>query len=221
METKLFAQSNNVCNDSMFYPEGLAAGTYPITYTLTDANGCTSSAVDSLVVYQSIIATLPASLGTICNNSPSTLALTGGSPAGGTYSGPGVSGSVFNPAAAPLGINIIYYSVMDSLGCVGQASSSSIFVNNCVGIVNQIENTELKVYPNPFTDEATFVIGSSVVLKDASLHVYDILGKEVVSLVNIQNHEFKMQRNNMTTGIYFYRLVNDSKMIGSGKLMIK
>ena len=38
-------------------------------------------------------------------------------PAGGTYAGPGVSGSSFNPATAGVGTHTLTYTVVDSLGC--------------------------------------------------------------------------------------------------------
>ncbi|WP_022821990.1 gliding motility-associated C-terminal domain-containing protein [Hymenobacter norwichensis] len=38
-------------------------------------------------------------------------------PVGGTFSGPGVSGSIFNPSAAGVGTHTITYSISDTLGC--------------------------------------------------------------------------------------------------------
>jgi trimeric autotransporter adhesin len=45
---------------------------------------------------------------TVCSDLPS-FALTGGTPSGGTYSGPGVTAGMFNPATAPAGDNVITY----------------------------------------------------------------------------------------------------------------
>ena len=61
-----------------------------------------------------IIVTCPANL-TVCIN---TLAftLTGGSPAGGTYSGQGVSGGMFDPSIAGIGSHIITYTNA-TVGC--------------------------------------------------------------------------------------------------------
>lgn len=62
------------------------------------------------------------------NDSPITL--TGGSPAGGTYSGTGVSNGVFDPAVAGVGGQVITYTYTDpTTGCSSQATRS-ITVNN-------------------------------------------------------------------------------------------
>ena len=56
-----------------------------------------------------------------CTNSP-PLTLTGGSPAGGTYSGPGVSGGIFNSATAGAGTHSIVYTYTDAFGCAASAT---------------------------------------------------------------------------------------------------
>jgi len=57
----------------------------------------------------------------ICINDGS-ITLTGGSPTGGTYSGDGVAGNIFNPAAAGVGTHTITYSYSNSNGCKSEAS---------------------------------------------------------------------------------------------------
>ena len=66
----------------------------------------------------------------VCQTDPS-FTLTGGSPSGGTYSGPGVSGGIFDPLAAGPGTHSISYSYTDANGCSGQAVET-ITVDNCV-----------------------------------------------------------------------------------------
>lgn len=51
-----------------------------------------------------------------------------GSPAGGTFAGPGVTGSTIDPVQAGLGSHIITYSYTDSTGCAGTAQDT-ILVN--------------------------------------------------------------------------------------------
>jgi hypothetical protein len=50
--------------------------------------------------------------------------LTGGSPAGGTYTGPGITGGVFDPAIAGVGTHNVTYFFTNGNGCSGQASGS-------------------------------------------------------------------------------------------------
>ena len=78
---------------------------------------------------------------------------------------------------------------------------------------NNVKFDLLQNYPNPFNPSTilSFVIGhSSFVL----LKVYDILGREVATLVNEEKSagsyevEFKPESSvlNLASGIYFYRL---------------
>ena len=52
--------------------------------------------------------------------------LTAGSPAGGTYTGPGITGGVFDPAVAGAGTHNVTYFFTDGNGCSGEASGSII-----------------------------------------------------------------------------------------------
>jgi hypothetical protein len=56
--------------------------------------------------------------------------LGGGSPAGGTYSGPGVSNNQFSPATAGAGTHTISYTYTNGSGCTSSAFST-ITVNTC------------------------------------------------------------------------------------------
>ena len=62
-----------------------------------------------------------------CRNTPAFL-LSGGIPAGGSYSGPGVSSNIFNPNVAGTGTHVIIYSYTDSLGC-SASTANTITVN--------------------------------------------------------------------------------------------
>lgn len=100
------------------------------------------------------------------------------------------------------------------------AIGNYIFNNNStIGIKNISNNSPGKYilsqnYPNPFNPST--IIGLS--LKEncfVSLKVYDLLGKEIESLVNNNmnagKYELNFDANNLPGGIYFYRLeVNSS-----------
>ncbi len=89
---------------NFFNPATAGTGTHTITYTYTNSNGCTNSASTSITVNP-----LPVvSAGTyapVCINNGNVV-LTG-SPSGGIFSGPGVSGNSFNPSIAGAGTHTI------------------------------------------------------------------------------------------------------------------
>uniref|UniRef100_UPI0026DFB662 T9SS type A sorting domain-containing protein n=1 Tax=Hymenobacter sp. BT730 TaxID=3063332 RepID=UPI0026DFB662 len=101
-----------------FTPSAAGAGTHTISYT-------TSCGVASRPVTVIATPTLAPFAKPVCTNG--TLALTGGAPAGGTWSGPGVTGSTFSAAAALL-IGPGPYIITYTTGC-GTASQPLTVTN--------------------------------------------------------------------------------------------
>ncbi|WP_236978598.1 right-handed parallel beta-helix repeat-containing protein, partial [Membranihabitans maritimus] len=99
-----------------FYAVNAGTGMHEITYTYTDGNGCVDSCNFVITVGEETVVTCPADFSIAGNAAP--VALTGGVPAGGTFSGPGVSAGMFDPAQASMGLNEIEYTVMDDSSCV-------------------------------------------------------------------------------------------------------
>ncbi len=132
--------SGNVFNPAV---AGVSLGMlHIISYSYTDiATGCSNSISQSVIVYPLPVLSIAGLATQYCiNASPVTLT---GSPAGGTFSGPGISGSTFNPAIAGTGgPYTITYSFTNILtGCsntvsqlvsVGALPSVSISGNNFV-----------------------------------------------------------------------------------------
>ncbi|WP_415374175.1 T9SS type A sorting domain-containing protein [Patiriisocius sp. Uisw_017] len=114
-----------------FNPVAAGVGTHTITYNFTDGNGCYGSANDNVVVF-GLPAVTFAALGNLCLNAGNQTGLTGGSPAGGVYSGPGVVDDgngitySFNPATAGAGTHTITYNFTDGNGCSGSANDNVV-----------------------------------------------------------------------------------------------
>lgn len=108
----------------------VANPTSTTTYTVTGTNtqGCTGTQNITVTVNPLPTVTLGV-FSSICNNA-AALTLSGGSPSGGTYSGPGVASGSFNPATAGVGTHTITYSYTNGNGC-SKSATSSITVNNC------------------------------------------------------------------------------------------
>ena len=175
----------------------------------SDADSC---ALSSLAV------SIPATTN-VCVNSP-VFTLPAGSPAGGTYTGTGVvSGNMFDPSLTGAGnFNIVYTAPATS--CVGSAVTT-VHVDICAGVGAVNYDNNVSVYPNPFSNEAIISIGKSVSLSNASIHMYDLVGKEVRLISDIQSHELMINRDNLADGMYFYKLINKGQEISTGKLIIK
>lgn len=82
-------------------------------------------------------------------------------------------------------------------------------------------NSIVKVYPNPFSDNTTFVIQSDKLNETYSFELTDILGKQVRLIKEITGKEFQISRNGLPNGIYFYKIHSAESIVGIGKLVIK
>ena len=106
-----------------FFNPGSGAGPHLITYTCTDANGCINAASKSLSVYSLPSVTLSDQASVCISQAP--FPLTGGIPAGGIYSGPGVnSGTGFFDPYSGAGVHLVTYTYSDINGCSNAASKS-------------------------------------------------------------------------------------------------
>lgn len=105
-----------------FDPAISGPGVIAINYLYTDANGCSAVSTDSINVNPLPLVTLSLQ-NHICENANPVL-LSGGSPLGGIYSGNGVSGNLFIPSDAGIGISSVLYSYTDENGCYNSASAS-------------------------------------------------------------------------------------------------
>lgn len=106
---------NNVALN-LFIPS--TSGVDTIHYTFKDANNCSDTATQSIVV-DTLPAVTLASIPNICLNTPS-FALSGGSPSGGSYSGKNVISNRYT--AANVGLDTIKYSFTDSNTCNAEAT---------------------------------------------------------------------------------------------------
>ena len=104
-----------------FDPSGVGIGTQNLTYTFTDNFGCTNSASQSIEVIGSPSVTLAPFSNLCSNNNPISLA--GGTPAGGVFSGVGVSNNTFSPSISGAGTFTIKYTYGVG-GCVDSATQS-------------------------------------------------------------------------------------------------
>lgn len=107
---------------------------------------------------------------------PASLA---GSPSGGVYFGPGISGNQFDPATAGLGTHSITYTYVDGSGCVGSyALCTTVDLNVSNGPENEISNNDdLDIFPNP--SNGIFRLSMREIDGIVSYSIFDALGKEI------------------------------------------
>ena len=102
-------------NGTFFDATQLSVGTHQVTYTFADNNGCINSVTDEITIHNIPAVDFTLDEGEVCLGD--VITLSGASPAGGTYSGPGVIGTAFDASAAGPGIHTISYVFTDDSGC--------------------------------------------------------------------------------------------------------
>lgn len=105
-----------------FNPATAGVGTHTLSYAYTGTNGCSAVALVTITVNALPVITLPA-LAPVSLTGAAVI-LSGAQPAGGTWSGPGVSGGVFSPAVAGVGTHTLTYTYTDAGGCTNRATTT-------------------------------------------------------------------------------------------------
>lgn len=116
--------------------------------------------------------------------------------------------------ALPSGVNMIRFRVISGFGN-NLYLDNICKVNGTTGISSNL-NTELpgkyslsQNYPNPFNPVTNLEFGIPK-LGFVSLKIYDVLGKEVATLVNENlspgTYKYSFNASNLSSGIYFYRI---------------
>lgn len=122
---------------------------------------------------------------------------------------------IFNSAAiyfdfnAPVQTNLTFHTVC--------TQDSFLFVPV---IDPRFPNANVRVYPNPFDESATFEI-SGVQVPGFRLEVYDLIGRNIFNQ-SYTSPTFRLSRHHLPAGMLFYRLTTDKgRPVASGKLLVR
>jgi len=109
-------------SNQTFSPSLAGLGQKTINYSYTNSNGCTTSTSHSVTVNSPVSASFTGLNSSYCDNDlPSVLV---GSPAGGSFVGPNIFGSIFNPVNSTAGMKTIHYIYNN--GCIDTATQYTV-----------------------------------------------------------------------------------------------
>lgn len=175
-------------------------------------NTCSSPLTPVTVTVGSGIIPTISGLNQAYENTDLPVTLTG-TPAGGTFSGTGISGNTFDPALAGIGgpYTITYTYIAD--GCT-TSTTTTVTVTEAVG-VNDIEDLKMpiQVFPNPSNGTFTLTFETKK-QHSVSLNITDLTGRvvyteDVLSLNGKYSRDFAS--TNLSAGVYMLNLVIDGK----------
>ncbi|MGB3547383.1 MAG: hypothetical protein WBA17_10435 [Saprospiraceae bacterium] len=193
-----------------FDPEVVGAGFFDVAFTLTDFRGCSTILTDGIQINEppTVLFTAPADFD--LDAAPQTN-LDGGTPTGGTYSGPGVTDNgdgltyTFDPAAAGAGTHAITYTFTAANGCsAGAVDEVTVFDPDSADDPLVGKASTLLVSPNPAVSTITFQLTSSGGLSQGSLLIYDVAGRQIDYYTGVQL-PYTISVASFPTGLYTAR----------------
>jgi len=99
---------------------------------------------------------------------------------------------------------------------VGTVAGTVTFCSSscAVGVEEEVVKQEIKVYPNPFENRLVVNVEG---YENAKFSLQNLLGQKLHS--QIINGKTEIQVNDLESGVYFYTVTVDNKIISSGKLL--
>jgi len=89
---------------------------------------------------------------------------------------------------------------------------------SCSGINELSKENHISVFPNPLIRQST--IQTDMFLKNAKLTIYNSLGQQTKQINNITGQTFTLQRDNLSSGLYYLMFIQNNHTIATGKLII-
>lgn len=170
-----------------------ATGSFSVTYTVSNASGCSNAATRTIAVVTAPQVSLTAPPHFICTGQTLTLSAT---PQGGTFAGTGVNGNTFlsNTAGS--------YTVSYTAGANGCSSvaTRTVSVIACTGIAEQSKASRVTISPNP--SDGHFTIQCDV--KEAQLEIVNSIGQRI--LIRSFSDESELDLSAFADGIYIGRI---------------
>ena len=82
-----------------------------------------------------------------------------------------------------------------------------------------VENVDVQVYPNPFTERATFDLKNAP-FGEKQFRLFSLSGNAITTQT-FDNQQFVFQRNHLPKGLYIYEIKKGDMKIAAGKLVVQ
>jgi hypothetical protein len=142
--------------------------------------------------------------------------------------------SIFMGSVSVGGIGTVTFNIQtpasDTIGYLGvefnspnstsDAIGTSLVVKNIVSIPDKdnLLSSEISIYPNPFTSEATIAFGEEQ--RNTIIQIVDILGKELKT-VNFTGRSFVIEKGILKPGVYLIKITDYKKNTVNRKVIIQ
>jgi hypothetical protein len=185
-------------------------GPFTVNYAYTDSNGCSNSKSQLVFVNESPEVSVTGLINRYCvaDEANYDIVLL---PQGGSLTGAGINGQVFNPSLAGEGTHIIRYEFLSANGCY-DSEDVVVEVVNCNSVEDFILG-KVTVYPNPFSNNFTVAVENTN-LNNVQVNLYNTLGSKMNIEAVVNNGGLAIQPiQELANGLYILNLVSASSNI--------
>jgi hypothetical protein len=198
------------------------------TYTLTVVDGTFTNTASTTVVVNAL-PTVTFEVVTAVVEGAAAFSLSQGSPAGGTYSGTGITTSPeFDPSVSGVGSWTISYTYTDdATGCTNTATQTvTVTVLPTATEIRpnwKAASIGISNSPNPFHDRTLIKVEGlgQTFTSNVRLEIFDVLGNLMETFPLYVNTTAKvLNRDAYVSGMYYCRMVVDGKTVAVNKMLI-
>jgi hypothetical protein len=111
--------------------------------------------------------------------------------------------------------------IFTTTGTLTTAAITAVKPTSCtttgISSFDATTNNAVTIYPNPFVNQINILVNDSQINK-CELRIYNVLGAEVMNTL-ITKQTTTLETSNLTSGIYFYKIIDSNKIIQTGKLI--
>lgn len=183
------------------------------TYTVMGTtSGCAGTKTVAVSVTPNPTVSVSSSTATICSGSSATLTATG--------NGTGYLWSTFatTPVIVVSPTTTTTYSVGTANGsCIGTASLSLSVVTCTTSGIDELSGTSVNVYPNPNNGILNIAVSSELV-SNASVQIYDALGKLVIAQ-NLSSEHTVVNTAALSSGVYIFKVLKADQPVKIGRMV--
>lgn len=135
----------------------------------------------------------------------------------------------FDLGFLPVGPHVFKFTLSSGMGgppcSPGFAPDDNDSVNFTVlsptGISSIADNRLVSISPNPMHTSSIIKIDAALKLNNAQLKIVDVQGKTIRFIEAIETNEILLEKDKMQNGIYFYQLIQNDKILSTGKFVIE
>jgi len=86
--------------------------------------------------------------------------------------------------------------------------------------VNGRDGISFITYNDPIYNTIDVKINSATLINNASIIIYDVTGRELMHINNLNGNDFMINKGNLSNGIYIISLESEQKIIARRKIII-